>query len=137
MYQYAVNVNSSDWLIVRTELYYISRIGVAKLASNFASCKHDFTSDNFIGFLPSATKLCEVIFLHLSVCPQGGSASVHAGIPPPRQQVTPPPGAGTPLPPEQTPWEQAPPPPSRHPRPRDQQTATVAVATHPNGMHSC
>ena len=45
----------------------------------------------------------KVMFLHLSVCPQGGSASVHTGIPHP-------PGAGTP--PEQatSPQEQAPPP---------------------------
>ena len=28
-------------------------------------------------------EVAKVMFLHLSVCPQGGSASVHAGIPPP------------------------------------------------------
>ena len=69
------------------------------------------------------------MFLHLSVCPQVGSASMHAGIPPPprsrhhtgagipQKQAPPreqtPPRAGTPR--EQTP----PPPGSRHPPPAD------------------
>ena len=47
----------------------------------------------------------KVIFSQASVILfTGGSASVHAWIPPP------PPGPGTP-----SPWDQAPPPPSRHP----------------------
>ena len=62
----------------------------------------------------------------------GGSASVHAGIPPP-------PGAGTP------PWEQAHTPGSRHPPgpgtpPPGKQTRAYglrAAGTHPTGMHSC
>ena len=58
------------------------------------------------------------MFLHLSVCPEGGrSASVHAGIPP-----APPRGA-------------APPSGSRHTPP--QQTTNVADGTHPTEMHSC
>ena len=82
------------------------------------------------------------MFLHLSVCLGGGSASVHAGIPPP--------GAGTPQqhPPNSTPQEQAPPeqaPPGAG-TPQEQappgagtpqQTAAVADGTHPTGMHSC
>ena len=96
-------------------------------------------------FVTVRSEVAKVMFLHLSVCPQMGSASVHAGIspPPPAKEQTPPeqapPGAGTPL--EQTPpWEQTP-PGSRHPpqeqTPPPQQTATVADGTHPTGMHSC
>ena len=82
-------------------------------------------------FLPAATKLGQGnIFTSVcqEFCPQVGgrvSASVHAGIPPPRSRHTPP-GADPPRPdlpgsrhpPEQTPrpdtpWEQTPPPGSR------------------------
>ena len=63
-------------------------------------------------------EVAKVMFLHLSVCPQGGSASVHAGLPPPQSRH--PPGADPP-----------------RSRPPPQQTATVADGTHPTGMHSC
>ena len=61
-------------------------------------------------------EVAKVMFLQVSVCPQGGlgvSASVHAGIPPPEQ--TPPWSRHPPepTPQEQTPQEQT--PPSRHP----------------------
>ena len=50
-------------------------------------------------------EVAKVMFLHLSVCPQGGCASVHAGIPPPGADTPwrrhPPAGTDTPL--EQTP----------------------------------
>ena len=59
-------------------------------------CSHIFTVRN---------EVAKVMFLHLSLSPQGGSPSVHAGIPPPptllRYQT--PPG------PDQTPKEQPPP----------------------------
>ena len=58
----------------------------------------------------------KVMFLHLSVSHsvhRGGSASVHAGIPPPWDQVPPQ---------DQTPLEQTPP----------QQTATAVDGTHPS-----
>ena len=63
--------------------------------------------------LPSATKLRRLCFYtRLSFCSQGrGSASVHAGIPTPRE--APPPGS-TPLP----------------------EMADAADGTHPTGMHS-
>ena len=61
--------------------------------------------------------VAKVIFLHLSVIHSvhgggEGSASVHAGIPPPPDQ-TPPPGKQTPA------------------------YGLRAVGTHPTGMHSC
>ena len=37
-------------------------------------------------------EVAKVMFLHLSVCPQGGSASVHAGIPPGSRHPPPTPG---------------------------------------------
>ena len=89
------------------------------------------------------------MFLHLSVSHSvhRGSASVHAGIPPPRSRH--PSGADTPW--EQTPPEQThpspPPPGSIHPpeqippleqtHPPRAETATAADGTHPTGMHSC
>ena len=74
-------------------------------------------------------------------CSQGGSASVHAGIPPLEQT---PPRADThpwgQTPPEQThtPWEQTPPLPGADP-PGKQTPAygLRAAGTHPTGMHSC
>ena len=65
--------------------------------------------------LPSATKLRRLYFhTCLSFFPQGGSASVHAGIPHPPDQTLPgagtPQGAGTPPPRDQTPQEQVSPP---------------------------
>ena len=90
----------------------------------------------------------------LSFCPQGGSASVHAGIPPPEQkpprEQTPPPGADTPW--EQTPPQEQTPPhrpgisldPGADPPRADippgvdpPEMATVADGTHPSGMYSC
>ena len=73
------------------------------------------------------------MFLQACVCPRGGvSASVHAGIPCPR---------------EQTPPQEQTPPSSRHPpgadTPQEQtpspgeETATAVDSTHPTGMHSC
>ena len=62
-------------------------------------------------YLPSATKLRRLCFYTcLSFCSQGGSASVHAGIPPPPSRH--PLGADTPR--SGTPPNQAP-PGSRHP----------------------
>ena len=57
----------------------------------------------------------------------GGSASVHAGIPPHPQ------GAGTP--PPEHPGTRS--PRSRQPTPPGAETATAADDTHPTGMHSC
>ena len=48
----------------------------------------------------------KVIFSQACVCPQGGSASVHAGIYPPRTRPTP----RDQTPQHQTPWDQAHPP---------------------------
>ena len=78
--------------------------------------------------------VAKVLFLQVSVCPQGGrvSASVHVGMPNPpgpgrtppgnRQKPTPrtPPGAGRPL------------------READSSIrSTTSAGTHPTGMHSC
>ena len=71
---------------------------------------------NLINFTGRNEIVAKVMFLQVSICPQGGrvSASVHAGMPDP-------PGPGTPLrpgrPPNQAPpWDQADPPgPDRHP----------------------
>ena len=63
----------------------------------------------------------------------GGSASVHAGIPPPPSRHPP-----RSRPPWSTPREQTPPrrrPPGSRPPPGE--TATAADGTHPTGMHSC
>ena len=71
-----------------------------------------------------------------SFCSQGGSASVHAGIPPPRTRQTPPgadsPGPGRPPPPEQTPPDLADPPWKQTPS-----YGLRAAGTHPTGMHCC
>ena len=65
---------------------------------------------------------CEgYVFTCVCVCPQGGSASVHAGIPPPEQT------RGPGIPPRADPLDQA--PPRTRPPGRD--------GTHPTGMHSC
>ena len=113
-----------------------------------------FTSTIFrIGeYLPSATKLRRLCFYTcLSFCSQGwGSASVHAGTPPPPRAGTPweqtPPRSGTPpnqAPPgSRHPLEHTPPqtrntPRSRQPPPPGAETATAADGTHPTGMHSC
>ena len=94
------------------------------------------------------------MFLHLSVCPQGGSTSVHAGKPPPKKQTPsldqapPPPGTrhsldqaplrtrhpawGPGTPPRPDPPDQAT-PQTRHPP----DTATAANGKHPTGKHSC
>ena len=86
--------------------------------------------------------VAKVMFLLVSVILlTGGSASVHAGIPPPQSRH--PPGADTPrsrhlpesrLPPEQTPQEQTPPtadtPHSRHP------PADTPLSRHPQSRHS-
>ena len=59
-------------------------------------------------------KVAKVMFLHLSVCPLGGSASVHGGIPAPQAYT--PLGAGTP-------W-------SRHPPLREQAPSPVCIILH-------
>ena len=89
--------------------------------------------------LPSATKFAKVMFLHLSVILSmgGGSASVHAGIPPPPWEQTPPLGVANPHYGPGTPWEQTPPGPGTRRADPPRQTATVADGTHPTGMHSC
>ena len=102
-----------------------------------------------IDLLPSVTKLRRLCFYTcLSFCPQGVSASVHAGIPPsweeagtaPPDQA--PPGAGT-LPGADSPGQGTPrkqTPYTRHPLEAGTtppETATVADGTHPTGMHSC
>ena len=95
------------------------------------------------------------MFLHLSVIlfTGRGSASVHAGIPPPPGANTPQsrhlPGPGTlqganmPLPPDQAPPGTRPPLGSRHPPDHappgpgiPPETATVVDGMHPTGMHS-
>ena len=91
-------------------------------------------------------EVVKVMFLHLSVCPHGGSASVHTGIPPrsryPLEQ-TPPQSTHTPgtrhPPGPEAPWDQAPPCQDQAPPGpgTPQQTATVADGMHPTGMHSC
>ena len=66
----------------------------------------------------------------------GGSASVHAGIPPPRTRQPPPPDQASPLGPG-TPPDQAPPrtrPPGTEHAGRYSQRAG---GTHPTGMQSC
>ena len=98
--------------------------------------------------------VAKVIFLHLFVIlfTEGGSASVHAGIPPPPSlsrhppEQTPP---GTRHPPwADTPWDQTPTqsraPPGADtppgPDPPGKQTPAYglrAASTHPTGMHSC
>ena len=105
-----------------------------------------FTTRNEVG-----ARLC----FHRRVwfCSQGGSASVHAGMPPPRSRhplgQTPPgadtpwtrqsPGADTPCPPdqapplEQTPPDQADPPGTEHAGRYGQREG----GTHPTGMQSC
>ena len=83
------------------------------------------TESNIKTFLlPSRNEVvAKVIFLHLSVIlfTGGGSASVHAWIPPPAPDQTPP---GT-----------------RHPLgadiPREAAYGQSAAGTHPTGMHSC
>ena len=80
--------------------------------------------------------MAKVIFLHLSVIHSvhrdggRGSASVHAGIPPPPRAGP----AGTRHPPQPDP-----PSGSRHPPPGKQTPAygLRAAGTHPTGMHSC
>ena len=72
-----------------------------------------------------------------------GSASVHAGMPPPgtdtpwgRPPQTRPPGPDTPQ--EQTPSPWTRPPQSRHPPAKQTLAYGLLVAgTHPTGMHSC
>ena len=101
--------------------------------------------------------VAKVMFLQVSVCPQGGrvSASVHAGMPyPPPGPGRPPTGPGRPPEPGRPPGtRQTPPPdqadppagPGRPPRdqadtPPGKQTPAYglrAAGTHPTGMHSC
>ena len=84
-------------------------------------------------------EVAKVMFLPVCLS-TGGSASVHAGMPPPGPD---PPGPGTPHM-TRHPQDQPPPPPWANHLPRDQatplpqeQTATAADGTHPTGMHSC
>ena len=56
------------------------------------------TTNKLRFFITGRNEVAKVMFLHLSVCPRGGSASVHAGIP----SRSRPPGTRPP-PPEQTP----------------------------------
>ena len=74
--------------------------------------------------------VAKVIFLHLLVIlfTGGGSALVHAGIPP---RSRPPLGANTPLGAD-TPPEADPPPGKQTPA-----YGLRAAGTHPTGMHSC
>ena len=75
-------------------------------------------------------EVAKVMFLHLSVILfTGGSASVHAGIPPPQSRH--PPGSRHP---QGTDTPQGADPPGAD-TPQDQ-TATVADCMHPTGMHS-
>ena len=72
------------------------------------------------------SQACVILFMG------GGSASVHAGIPPPRSRH-PPLGPGTPSPPwEQAHPQQAPPPEAEHAGRYSQRTG----GTHPTGMQS-
>ena len=81
----------------------------------------------------------KVMFLHVSNSVHGGgSASVHAGIPPPQYHG--PPQEQTPCPRDQvpplgpgTPWDQAHPPGAVHAGTYGKQ----AGGTHPTGMRSC
>ena len=104
--------------------------------------------------------ICEDLDLHIAIFIlfTGGSASVHAGIPPQEQtppEQTHPLGADTPPGSRHTPWEQTHPlgadtprgsrhtPWSRHTpeqTPTRKQTPAYglrAAGTHPTGMHSC
>ena len=91
-------------------------------------------------FITVRKEVAKFMFLHLSVCPRGGVASVHAEIPLPRSRHHHL-GAGTPReqapPGADIPWEQT--PLSRHPpeQASPQQTAIVADGMYPTGMHSC
>ena len=98
--------------------------------------------------------MAKVIFLQVSVCPQGGgrvSASVHAGMPyPPWMENPPPPQMENP-PDGEPPQMENPPdgePPSlprlenppRMENPPGKQTPAYglrAAGTHPTGMHPC
>ena len=84
--------------------------------------------------------MAKVLFLHLFVIlftGGGGSASVHAGIPPPPGSRHPqpprpdPPGADT-----HTPQSRHP-PGADHPRKQTPAYGLRAAGTHPTGMHSC
>ena len=88
------------------------------------------------------------MFLQACVCPRGGggSASVHARIPPPRDQAdtpwdqadTPPGQADTPRPGRPPgPGRHLPPGPDRPPGKQTPEYGLRAAGTHPTGMHSC
>ena len=119
------------------------------------------TSSQYASYLNSF--LLPVIFLHLFVIlfTGGGSASVHAGIPPgsrqpppeqtspteqtpPREQAQsrPPesrhlPAANTPLAADTLPLEQTPPQEQTPPPKQTPAYGLRAAGTHPTGMHSC
>ena len=130
----------------------------------YTRCKWKFSTNGHVMFLLSATKLRRLCFYTCRsvILFTGGSASVHAGIQPPRPGTprpgTPRPGTPseqtpprsrhppdqapqqeqTPLrsrhPPDQAPpWEQTHTPWTRHP---PAETATAADGMHPTGMHS-
>ena len=89
-------------------------------------------------FLLSATKLRRLCFYTcLSFSPQGGSASVHAGIPQPHgtKQTPPPLGPGNPPRDQTTPWDQTPPgtypPGTRHHPPEQTPPGTDTPRTTP------
>ena len=94
----------------------------------------------FSNFTARKRNFAKVMFLHVSVCPQGAGAvpgqvpprQVHpqAGTPP---QAGAPPWAGTPPPARYTPWAGTSPPGAVHAGRYGQQ----AGVTHPTGMHSC
>ena len=68
--------------------------------------------------------MAKVMFLQVSVCPQGGrvSASVHAGMPDPPWTRQTPPGPGRPPQTRQTPWTRQTPPQTRQTPPQTRQT---------------
>ena len=81
---------------------------------SFCSCCRPKTFHRIITARERSLRRLKVMFLQVSVCPRGGSASVHAGIAdPPREQITPPCAV--------------------HAGRYGQQTG----GTHPTGMHTC
>ena len=81
-------------------------------------------------FITVRNEVAKVMFLQACVCPRGVSASVHAGIPPPRRADTP---LGADTPPEQTPLqEQTPPIPTGEDTPQGADTPSS-----PRDGHCC
>ena len=115
-------------------------MSLCKAFRDMLSCKKPIFTFTFETIFTGRNEVvAKVIFLHVCVILStgGGSASVHAGIPPPWSRPNP---QSRHLP-EQTPrreqtppWSRPPPPPPRKQTPAYGQRA---AGTHPTGMHSC